>query len=207
MSLKDQIKQQIRTDITSGTLALGTKLSENSLAKKLSVSRTPVREALQALKNDGLVTVEPQRGTFVFTLSATELDQICAFRTILEKGALNTIDLSQAAPVIETILMTAEIALEQGDLETCHRLDTDFHSALIDHCDNAYLQEAYRSISDRVTALRQLLPMTENRLRNGLDGHHRIVQALSDGDVAEAKSCLESHIVRVAMLQKQAGND
>lgn len=206
MSLKDDVTERIRRAITSGELALGAKLSENSLAEKLGVSRTPVRESLQVLALDGLVKIKPQRGTFVFDPSDAEIVEICAFRTTLECAALDGLDMAAAAPAIEAILLAAEHALDKGDLAACHGLDTEFHTALIGHSGNRYLLDAYRSISDRVTALRQLLPMTEDRLRNGLDGHQQIVEALSVGDIEGAKTCLQAHIIRVQSLQSDAAS-
>ena len=78
----------MRESIVSGDLELGSALSERALAEKLGVSKTPVREALAQLRVEGLVRIYPQRGAYVFTLSAREVIEICEFRQTLEAAAL-----------------------------------------------------------------------------------------------------------------------
>ena len=87
-SLTEIALQQVRTAIIEGTLPLGSAISEGQLAASLGISKTPVREALAQLRMEGLVTIVPQSGTFVFTLSATEVVEICELRQTLEAAAL-----------------------------------------------------------------------------------------------------------------------
>ena len=87
-SLAETVLDRLRADIVRGALGLGELLSERVLAEKLGVSKTPVREALAQLRQEGLVRIVPQRGAYVFSLSAPEVIAICEFRQTLEAAAL-----------------------------------------------------------------------------------------------------------------------
>ena len=87
-SLTDLAENSIRQLILSGKFALGEQLSEASLAAQLGISKTPVREALLRLRVDGLIDIQPQRGTFVFSLTPAQVDEICRFRELIEVSAL-----------------------------------------------------------------------------------------------------------------------
>jgi len=87
-SLSDIAAEAIRDAIITGQYALGEALSENSLTEALGTSKTPIREALALLKHEGLVTVVPQKGTFVFTMSVDEVAQLASYRFALESQAI-----------------------------------------------------------------------------------------------------------------------
>lgn len=80
-------------------MPLGSVVTERKIAAELNVSKTPVREALAQMRNEGLVTIFPQSGVRVFTLSAKEVREICAFRKALEAAALTLA--TGASPGIE----------------------------------------------------------------------------------------------------------
>ena len=87
-SLADLAADRIREEIESGRIEMGSALSENQLAEAFGISRTPIRDALSRLEQEGLVEVKAQRGTFVFTMDAEEFRDICDARTALELTAL-----------------------------------------------------------------------------------------------------------------------
>src|SRR5690606_5401144 len=82
-SLKEMVADELRMRIIDGRLQLGAGLSENGLAAELGISKTPVREALLQLKQEGLVEVQPQRGTYVFRMAAEQVVMISELREIL----------------------------------------------------------------------------------------------------------------------------
>ena len=87
-SLTDLAHDSIRQFIVGGELAMGAQLSEATLAAQLGISKTPVREALLRLRVDGLIEIQPQRGTFVFSLTPRQVEEICAFREVIEVSAV-----------------------------------------------------------------------------------------------------------------------
>src|SRR4029450_855801 len=86
-SLADLVVQELRTRILDGRLRLGESLSENTVAADLGISKTPGREGLLRLKMDRLVDVLPQRGSYVFQLSAEEVGMVSELREVLEIAA------------------------------------------------------------------------------------------------------------------------
>jgi DNA-binding GntR family transcriptional regulator len=86
-SLTNIVISRVRNMIIDGELELGSVLSERKLAEELNVSKTPVREAFAQLRNEGLVTIVPQSGVRVFTLSAKGVREMCGSRKSRSSGS------------------------------------------------------------------------------------------------------------------------
>jgi DNA-binding GntR family transcriptional regulator len=197
-SLTEVAVARVRTAIIDGTLGLGQQISESALASSFGISKTPVREALMRLQQEGLVTIQPRRGTFVFKPGKEELAAICDCRTILETAALRmAVELQR--PALAKALSAVTGRMEQvwdSDAATYRRLDTAFHQCLLDHCNNQYLAEAYQLISGKMAALRTRLSSSPDHVRKSYDEHLQITKLIQDGDVEGAVSVLEGHIGR-----------
>ena len=102
-SLTELVSEALRDWIISGDLDLGSQLSEARIASELQVSRTPVREAINRLEMEGLLVVEPQRGSFVFSLEPKELAKLCDARLCLESAALSSAIASNAEKLAERL--------------------------------------------------------------------------------------------------------
>jgi DNA-binding GntR family transcriptional regulator len=198
--LKGRIADVIRSRIIVGALDLGARLSDKDLATELQTSRTPVREALLQLQSEGLVVVRPRSGTFVFDLSVEDLRQICELRGLFESGAVR-MGMAHGSDRMVTALATrvaeAAIALDAGDFAACEALDTAFHETLIELSGNRYLIESYRTISDKVRALRSRLPQMRERIANAIAQHRRIVDLVAVGRVDAAADELAQHVRNV----------
>ena len=198
-SLTSVVTDHIRMMIIRGDVPLGSTISERSISADLKVSKTPVREALAQLRNEGLVTIVPQSGARVFTLSAREVREICAFRKVLEVAAL---DLSMATDPkgllrdLEAIEARMRDALAAGDVRGYLSLDTDFHLAFFSHCGNSYLQSAYALYSGKIAALRTHLANKPQHTRKSMDEHTAIVHAVRAGDRTDLSRILDDHIGR-----------
>jgi DNA-binding GntR family transcriptional regulator len=86
-SLATIVAQRLREAIIDGEFALGAMIPEESLATSFGVSRTPVREALNQLQLLGLVSIRPQRGSYVFEASEADIAALCEFRCVMEPRA------------------------------------------------------------------------------------------------------------------------
>lgn len=196
-SLTERALEEIRERIVEGDLHLGEAVSELALATDLSMSKTPVREALLQLKREGLVDIQPQRGSFVFTMNAGQAHQICDFRRTLEREAL-TQSMSRAWGQLvdrqERCVAAMDEAIRADDLSAYRHLDAEFHQNLLRYCGNAFMIEAYRQITFRIQALRTRLSVRpENNIRT-LAEHKRIIEAVVARDPAEAALRLTDHI-------------
>lgn len=187
---------QIRELIVNGDIELGALLSENDIASKLQVSRTPVREALQKLETERLVQIIPQRGTFVFDFNEQEMRQTCKMREILESGALDIALARDRSGLIAAL----EMHLEQGrtamnsDPDAFRAADAAFHMALIEFSQNRDLIDAYHNIINRIRALLNRLARSNDELAGSQSDHEDIVSLLREGRDAAADERLRWHV-------------
>ena len=198
-SLSIIAEECIREGITRGRFRLGEPLQEAKLSTEFGISKTPIREALAALKLQGLVQIFPQRGAFVFTLSQDKITQLCSYRIILENAALDlSLDLDRDGLVTELkhVLSAMVEAKAESEFERYLDLDADFHDAFFNHCRNEYLSEGYRKVGDIVRTMRTHLSKGPQRTDKSLGEHELIVKNLSDGRIDNAKEVLERQITR-----------
>ncbi|MBB5755083.1 GntR family transcriptional regulator [Prosthecomicrobium pneumaticum] len=198
-SLTALVTDRIRAMIVDGELPLGSAISERGISADLKVSKTPVREALAQLRHEGLVTVVPQSGARVFTLSAREVREICAFRKALETAALQIAMTEHPASLLrdlEAIEARMKTRLAGGDVRGYLELDTDFHLAFFANCGNSYLQNAYGIYSGKISALRTHLAQKPQHTSLSLKEHGEIVEAVRSGDIHALIDVLERHIGR-----------
>jgi len=196
-SLTDLAVERIRAAIVEGGLAFGEQLSEAALAVNLGISKTPVREALLRLKMDGLVDIQPQRGTFVFTLRADEVKELTAFREIIETEALGLSMRLDRDGLVEALKANlARMPKAKGfDPRRVHALDTEFHEAIVNACGNRHLIAAYGLVGHRIEALRYRLPVGDEQVEHCQQNHARIIARIAEGDVRRAESTLREHVL------------
>lgn len=198
-SLTETVLRRLRNAIVSGDLPLGAALSERHLAEQLNVSKTPVRESLVLLRTEGLVTIVPQKGAYVFTLSGQEVIEICEFRLTLEGSALRlAIQRNReglAARMTKVVDAMAE-AQQEGNTRRYLELDTDFHEAIFACCGNSYLRDSYARYAGKIAALRTHLAGKPLHTKLSFEEHIRIRDAVRDDTLKGARAILEKHIGR-----------
>lgn len=198
-SLTESVLERLRSAIVSGDLPLGAALSERQLAEELNVSKTPVREALMQLRSEGLVNILPQKGAYVFTLSAREVSQICEFRLALESAALTlAIDRDRAALAADmsNVVAQMEEAQRQGDTRRYLGLDTDFHAAIFRACGNQYLVDSHDRYVGKIAALRTHLASKPMHTKLSFEEHKHLRDAIASATVGVASEILRQHIGR-----------
>lgn len=198
-SLCDIAAKAIREAIITGQYGLGEAISENSLSELLGISKTPIREALANLRHEGLVTIVPRKGTFVFTMGVAEVAQLGFYRFTLEATALELAMARQGAGLLAALRdicdeMTA--AREAGEMRRYLECDGAFHHAIVERCDNLYLIEGYQAITGRAAALRTHLSQHPTHTDKSMQEHRVMVDLLGQGDLAGAKTVLKQHVTR-----------
>nr|WP_254436037.1 GntR family transcriptional regulator [Ruegeria arenilitoris] len=198
-SLTELVTENLRDRITKGEFELGEQLSEARIAKNLEVSRTPVREAINRLEMEGLLVVEPQRGSFVFNLEPEELAKLCDARVCLETTALTLA--MQANPqalhaALGDCVERMKVARKAGNDAEYLFQDTMFHQCLFDCADNRFLNDAYQTIALKMAALRSRLGHHPDHMAKSYREHLELVQCVRDGDVHKALEILKLHIDR-----------
>src|SRR5678816_969110 len=135
-SLTDLAHDSIRQLIVDGELAMGAQLSEATLAAQLGISKTPVREALLRLRVDGLIEIQPQRGTFVFSLTSRQVEEICAFREVVEVSAVKLAMEARRPGLVKALQANVRemtLARKTADWKAIRALDEAFHEAIVEH--------------------------------------------------------------------------
>ncbi|GAC1356895.1 MAG: GntR family transcriptional regulator [Ktedonobacteraceae bacterium] len=188
---------RLRELIESGVFPPGSQLDERTLAEKLAVSRTPLREAIATLVEEGLVERRPYRGNFVRLFTAKQVDDLYEVRKALEVLAtrLAVPRLSEEGLIhIRQLLDEAQQALEQHDLPGYSLADQRFHDAIVQATDNEALIEALGRLKRQV----QLIRLSANRdphvaERTALE-RPRILAALEARDAEVAARLMGEHI-------------
>ncbi|MGE5576285.1 MAG: GntR family transcriptional regulator [Syntrophothermus sp.] len=192
-SLVEQIRNVLREDIVSLRLAPGEKLNVIALAEHFGVSRTPIRDALQLLVEEGLVIVVPRVGYYVVQLSAEDVREISGIRKMIELYAFDLAMLHMTPETIEEMYRQA-LAVKNlpGDKRRSafERLDRAFHADIIRYADNRRLLE----LSARIHVFFDLMRNLNVRVEEALEEHLAILRPMRNGDVAEARKMLELHL-------------
>lgn len=196
-SLTERAADDIRARIVFGDIALGASLSENTLASELGVSKTPVREALLQLKSEGLVSIQPQRGSFVFDMSASEVMQLGDLRETLELAAVRAAmknDVRALVGEMRGIVEEMRKALDRDDAAAYRQLDADFHRAFFEHSGNVFLLASYLGIAFRIQALRSRLSSDPALNQISYGEHLKITNLVEAGRAGELAKLLSKHV-------------
>jgi DNA-binding GntR family transcriptional regulator len=187
----------LRDAVVSAELRPGRRLSENELAARLGVSRTPVREALLRLADDGLVESVPQVGTFVARISLSAVEDAQFVREALECAAVR-LAAERAAPAdiaeLETILARQQTAAATGSFDSFYALDDAFHSTLCGVSGHSGAWAVSQRVNHHLNRVRRLSLPEPGYLPEMIDDHVRILAAVARHDACEAEDALRSHL-------------
>jgi DNA-binding GntR family transcriptional regulator len=189
----------IREAILDGDLAAGERLKEDELARRLDVSRTPVREALRRLQAEGLVDVEPQRGATVRAYGVEELDDMYRLRAVLEgyaaRRAAERISEDDLAELRKSCERFARLAARKRmiprDLARENQL---FHDAVLAAADDPRLAEMVRSVMHLPLVYKAYVWYTPHQRRQSAHYHEQLVIALGRHDGERAALIMQEHV-------------
>ena len=194
----DAVAVTLREAIVRGILRAGQPLKADDIAAQLGVSHIPVREALRQLEGEGLVTIYPNRGAIVSSLSERDIEEIYGIRATLETAALR----HGLNSLSRSTLRRAEAILDEYEAETDTRiwgdLDLEFHATLYGLDDRPRLLGIINSLRNQVDRYFHILPLAVKE-RGGFQRDHRaILEACRAGNVEAAVEALEAHLKRTA---------
>jgi DNA-binding GntR family transcriptional regulator len=209
-SLTSFARDKIRRGIITGEYAMGAPLYEKVLAERYGVSKTPVRESLVQLQNEGLVVVIPHSGTFVFDPTLDDIAQMCECRDVLETAALKLAvkrNRSELVSALAVNLTKMRKAMDARKFEKYRDLDAEFHRLFFDYSNNACLGASYTLIEGKIAALRvNLVNPLPNETNASLADHQCVVAALESGNIGAAHRELSRHILRSKELFRTVRN-
>lgn len=194
-SLRERIVARLRAAIVAGDLPPKGRLMEPELARQLSVSRTPLREAIRQLEAEGLLTTIPRVGTFVSEVTPRDLEDIYAIRAVLEGlAARQAAENPDPGKAVRFRDILAELTRKTADYRVYHEASGRFHEAIFAASGNQRLQTIYHALIHQVARLRTLSLAVSRRPEVSLREHRRIAAAILRGKGAEAERLMRSHI-------------
>jgi DNA-binding GntR family transcriptional regulator len=189
----------IRNAIIGGAYAPGRRLKEEELTQLCGLSRTPVREALRRLAAEGLVTMTPNAGAQVSTISADELKEIYDLRAMVEGYAaaeaarkITPVALAQLRSLATLMEQAALASNDEGD-EFLAR-NAKFHRIIMDAADSPRLVGMSAFVIEAPLAVRTLGRYSPDDIARSMGHHRELIDALEAGDSAWAASVMKSHI-------------
>lgn len=206
-SLRELALEHLRESIVNGTLKMGQVLSERRISDELGVSKSPVREALAQLRDEGLVTIEPQKGARVFSLTNEEVTQICDFRQAIEMAAFELALArnpdAMAADMLD-IVRRMRVARKKRREAEYLALDTMFHDSIFKHCENDYLAASYSRYVGKIAALRTHLSTLPRHTELSFNEHEALAQAVQSGNKIDIRRLLAEHIDRTRQVYAES---
>jgi len=187
----------LRDAIVSGQLEPGRQISENELAARLAVSRTPVREALQRLREERLVAVVPQYGTFVTHISESAVSDAQFVREALECAAIRGTALrarDQDLAALEAIIRRQDAAREANDSDSFYVLDDELHQLLCDLSGHDIAWSLSQRAKGHLNRIRRLSMPEPGYMMEMIGEHRAVVAAVAAHDPDEAEQTLRHHL-------------
>ena len=194
-----RIVESITTAIVERRLTPGTKLAEQKIADIFKVSRTLVRQALNQLSRDRLVTLEPARGAFVAMPSVEEARQVFEVRAMIEAALVRQLAARITDAQIAQLrshLRDEREAIARTDVSGRTRLLADFHVVLARQLGNEVLAQLLADLLSR-SSLISLMYQSAHSAEHSQDEHVQIVDALAKRDARAAVRLMEHHLASV----------
>jgi DNA-binding GntR family transcriptional regulator len=196
-SLHEQVAYRLRELLVEGQIAPGAKLNERELAERLSVSRTPLREAIKMLAAEGLVELLPNRGAVAVSLS--EQDVLDTFEVMaglegmsgeLAAQRITDAELAEIKALHYEMLATHT----RRDLSGYYRLNAQIHQAINHAAKNPVLQTTYTQVNARLQALRFRTNQDDAKWQSAVKEHGHMIDALAQRDGAALRAVLVQHL-------------
>lgn len=193
--LRQAVVNAIRDRIVNGRFAPGDRLTEETVAEELGVSRNPIREAFQILAGEGFVVIEPRRGARVASIDARQADDIFEVRGALE-GLVAALAAKRATDddldTLNELVHAGEAAVEENALDVLPHLNTQFHQHLCAVANNDLLTHTLDQLSGIIRWI--YAERLEARVRDSWHEHRLLAQAIGRHDVDAARRCAVDHV-------------
>ena len=175
----------------------GDRFSEAELGQRLGVSRTPVREALSRLRNEGFLDVEPKTGWSVRPIDFGRLEQLYDLRVILELASVARLCALPGTPAgLEALkaVWLVPVAERLGDARQVGMLDEAFHATLVRAAGNAEMARVHWDVTERIRIVRHLDFTRADRIEATYTEHAKILRAVIQRKVDQAQLLLRTHV-------------
>ncbi|MBO9129390.1 GntR family transcriptional regulator [Bacillus sp. 165] len=199
-NLNERIYTYLHNKIIFNQLKPGTRISYEELIEELGVSKTPLRDALNRLQQDGLIEIKPRSGTFVKMPNAKDIEEIFDVRKALERQAVGLATTRMPRDVMEQLLektILAEKVILSGDFNRYLQIDHEMHKVIFLNSDNQRLIHILNSLQAQVTWIGVMIGNAVEGLLEVNEHHKSILRAMLDSDAVLAQNLMENHIEEV----------
>ena len=196
-NLSEQVYTRLKAQIHDFELVPGDRFSEVELGTRLGVSRTPVREALFRLRNEGFLDVESKTGWFVRAIDFGRIEQLYDLRVVLELASVARLCArTEDPPELDALkavwlLPTAE---RLTDGRTVGALDEQFHATLVRTAGNGEMARVHWDVTERIRIVRRLDFTRDDRIEATYAEHAKILRAIIQRKPDPAQLLLRAHI-------------
>ncbi|MCX4831179.1 GntR family transcriptional regulator [Streptomyces sp. NBC_00006] len=193
-----RVRDALENAVVDGRYRPGERLDPAELEREFGCSRTPVREALQALERSGLVQIRPKQGTYVTELSVSELAERFEVMAELEGMAarLSARRIErEALAELEDALRECEQHARAGDADPYYYANARFHAIVYDSCGNEYLRQQSHALKRALQPYRRLQLRVPDRMRRSLAEHRAIADAIASGAAERAEEAAREHVL------------
>jgi len=209
-NLRERVYDTLKKIIVFQEIPPGEKIDEEFLAKQLGVSRTPIRESLCRLENEGIVTILPRRGAFVVKHSKERIIEILLVREALEglaaRLAVNNMDEATIHEMRSLFKDFSESNIRVRSKKYT-QADLEFHTLILKKSKNSILMSMMNTLNDHIQMLRLRTVALKDRPEQSLSEHLKIIEALEKRNLSLSESLMRKHIqnVRDSVLENIEG--
>jgi DNA-binding GntR family transcriptional regulator len=196
-SLADRTYARLKAELHDFLLVPGDRFSEAELSGRLGVSRTPVREALFRLRNEGFLDVESKSGWFVRPIDFGKLEELYDLRVLLESACVARLCARTAAvPMLDELsaVWLVPVAERKSDGREVGALDEQFHATLVRAAGNSEIARVHWDVTERIRIIRHLDFTRADRVDATYAEHGKLLRAVIQRKADQAQLLLKSHI-------------
>ncbi|MBC8377626.1 MAG: GntR family transcriptional regulator [Planctomycetes bacterium] len=197
-SLHIQVYNQLKDNILTGKLKPGESLNEQNIAKEMAISKSPVREALRELVQEGLVVHHPRKSITVIDFTIKDIEEIIGLRAVIEEYAvslcvsrLDAEDKKSLSSIVNQIYTTTQAR----DSSKSTHLDLSLHEYLIQKTDHTRLIRTWKLLQSQTRVLLQMIADLKVYADYSADAHRELLERLFSGNTRTAKAAMKNHIL------------
>lgn len=201
--LSEDAYQQIKDAINNFLLIPGDRFTESQLSEQLNVSRTPIRQALFRLQQEGFVEVLFRNGWRVLPLDFAQFDALYDFRILIETDAIQRLcdgrspgSMPKLNPGLQALseIWLAPKAKRLSEAQQVSQLDEAFHCAIVEAAGNPAIARTHREITEKIRVIRRLDFTRSPRIDTTYDEHAKILRAIHNQRADQARMLIKAHI-------------
>jgi DNA-binding GntR family transcriptional regulator len=193
-ALYEEVAELLRQRIFQRELEPGSWIDETKLSQEYGISRTPLREALKVLAAEGLVTMKVRRGAYVTEVSDQDLSEVYHLLSLLESDAAAVVaERATEAQLKDLQALHAELEAAAGDREAFFAVNERFHMRLLELAGNRWRNQMVADLRKVMKLNRHNSLLKTGRVRESLQEHRAVMEALAQRDAAAAMRRMQEH--------------